>query len=1373
MNPWQQQGVSILPKNLKDLLPLVGQKSLFDDLQRFKKSCLAESSSEKLSGFFVLHGGWGVGKSRVGHELCLEAVSDQVDWIVDTKPQRILESGLADGILPLFTRYIHVTNGPLGDQLNAENWIPMVAVEALSALLKSDGGNGGGDLKRNQDQLIKYTIQALKPKGWDKHKVALAQALESSNLDQAAKQAIEVLGKMGIKSLWVVVDEIEDITDVDRDGLKTDERKPIKQELLTVIPRVIKAEENRMQYPEINFVLLCSLAVGDLLKQVRAIERRTQRHELRTNAFTDVEAFFDYLEEHRKPVWDAIKNYPPGLKEAAFFAANRNFGWFNVIMYDVHNNNPGQSVPVHELVRRFAATGQGQDVVFDSALIGEFHLQQDADQVLVEEFMYGLLPKALGVEIDESKALRLLGKRDTGDKAFFTRVLEINPPEAHRITSQFTRSGFENEREAIMVLPGESRFDLKLILESLRAYSAIALPVERRDHLLVCETLAEFTAQMKALSPYAEQAEHFSPILHGLLTDAACRVKIDDQPATYIGPSFQFLSRFHRLNRVRVSDEGYLTESGKNTLLQEAFQDLSRDRDRSNLALLAGIANDIEQDEAPVTRQEITGCKLPVIDFKTSLENFNLGHDGQMLLVHGVRAATSDIVETLNHLAGKRAAEPVMLILQDEEERADDLRDHLARVAPKMAPRVIIVSLTAYLAETLTRFGLLGDAFSTADMKTGHFNAGLARARDVLKEAVGNWRKGVLDQQGLILSPLFYGTKVSEDQIDIFARGYAAMVNGATYQDVCQTGTGPFTEKERDEFKKLVDRQVDPNVSAKKDHGSLPQLRLITKPGAEEVAEIPRAIVALIQRCSRAGVALTSLEKDFFFEFPSGAALNIKRADIIRQSVHLLKCLGLVEQDQNTIRQVSKPVLQKQIEGARHWLENRFEQAAGRIRAIHREEGDNLVDVKAKEAKHWLKEAETRLDDLSLDFIGKDWKFLNKENGDLPVYDERLRIALGVITQVTSALSKVYDPDRDTAFSYAPEAIHEFQHLQGGPTYPLWKRIKILEGFYKEIDHRRKALLSRIGHLRNEVDSQVPELSDGKKALPTQALTMPLELFGKELDFAADHPNRTITVGGSTLGIKSLGFKLHDKKYVEAIERLDDIEAGLSQPGRIVSNFLVCLETWKSLCDETAKVQAQVAKAQAFYADAPDPIRHKAGIRLLAKELDELDDALNKGGIRQGVDEADAAGAQATELVKVLEQDLNKLSPKPPQILEKALNLMQQVLPVLTERYQQENQDLIRAASSIRRVLGQQIPAWPDQTGETYAATEAKFSTLVTELRSDGEAFFKDLNGTRFDDYVHLLKAQAEKQSIDWQDDTHKVHMNNLQSKKLLELRLV
>src|SRR5262245_12969867 len=122
-NPWIKEGVSILQENPNDLLPIVGQKELFEKLRRFvNEDCLADSGV-KLSSFFVLHGGWGVGKSRVGHEVCLEAIHEEVKWIVEGKGQRVLEPSLAQGILPIFTRYAQVTK-KFGEELSADSWIP-------------------------------------------------------------------------------------------------------------------------------------------------------------------------------------------------------------------------------------------------------------------------------------------------------------------------------------------------------------------------------------------------------------------------------------------------------------------------------------------------------------------------------------------------------------------------------------------------------------------------------------------------------------------------------------------------------------------------------------------------------------------------------------------------------------------------------------------------------------------------------------------------------------------------------------------------------------------------------------------------------------------------------------------------------------------------------------------------------------------------------------------------------------------------------------------------------------------------------------------------------------------------------------------------
>ena len=133
--------------------------------------------------------------------------------------------------------------------------------------------------------------------------------------EQVVRKSLELLKELKIENLWIVVDEIEDITDTERDGLPSEDRgKGIDQALLTVIPRVIKQEELRQEFPQINFVLLCSLAVGDLMRGIPAIRRRTRWHELNTNSFNDVEAFFRYLRDHRPIVAPSLSQYPDGLK---------------------------------------------------------------------------------------------------------------------------------------------------------------------------------------------------------------------------------------------------------------------------------------------------------------------------------------------------------------------------------------------------------------------------------------------------------------------------------------------------------------------------------------------------------------------------------------------------------------------------------------------------------------------------------------------------------------------------------------------------------------------------------------------------------------------------------------------------------------------------------------------------------------------------------------------------------------------------------------------------------------------------------------------------------------------------------------------------
>ncbi len=398
INPWQAEGVSILPSDLKDLMPIVGQQDLFRSLGGFREETL-KKGKDALSGFFVLIGGWGVGKSRVGHELCLEAVATEADWIVDGRPDRILKAGLEQNILPIFVRYSQVTTGPLGNSLETDNWIPSVTAEALCRLVGTRGSHKANKLSKNQDRLLELTRQALGPRGWPTVQKRLAEVLAGDQPDVAVRQSLEILKEIKIENLWIVVDEIEDITDTERDGLPSEDRgKGIDQALLTVIPRVIKQEELRQEFPQISFVLLCSLAVGDLMRGIPAIRRRTSWHELNTNSFNDVEAFFRYLRDHRPAVAASLSTYPAGLKEAAFFAANRNFGWFNVIMNHAHENHRDGAIPVPDLLKKFAQDKPKglKNTVFDLEAISDYQIAKDADKDEVVRLIFGLLPKPVG-----------------------------------------------------------------------------------------------------------------------------------------------------------------------------------------------------------------------------------------------------------------------------------------------------------------------------------------------------------------------------------------------------------------------------------------------------------------------------------------------------------------------------------------------------------------------------------------------------------------------------------------------------------------------------------------------------------------------------------------------------------------------------------------------------------------------------------------------------------------------------------------------------------------------------------------------------------------------------------------------------------------
>ncbi|MEW8552657.1 MAG: hypothetical protein AB2605_02595 [Candidatus Thiodiazotropha sp.] len=1381
-NPWQREGVSILPERLGDLMPIVGQPRLFKKLEAFRDQILG-ATQQGLAGFFMVIGGWGVGKSRVGHELCLEAFSEDVEWIVDGKPARILEAGLTSGVLPIFLRYIQVTKGPLGGELEADNWIPRVTVEALSRLAGVREETRSNRMVRNQDRIFHLARTALKPRGWDGVLPDLKQALQHREPHEGARRAIEVLKRLDIHHLWLVVDEIEDITDVERDGLRSDDREGIDQGLLTVIPRVIKAEESRMEFPEVNFLLLCSTAVGDLLRQIRAIERRTGWYELTTNTFGDVEAFFQYLESFRPPVAEAISDYPHGLKESAFFAANRNFGWFNVIMHYAHENHRGGKVDTPDLLRSFAesSTKGGEGSVFDLGAISEYHLDQDADYEEVRRRVFTLLPAEVGDEygLPESDAERLLVKRIAGTQGnVFARVVEVDPPPKTQITAHLVRCGFENPRSTELHRRGEARFDLKDVVDSLSAY-AIGLPKERRDegHLLISEDEEEFVSQIAGLSPYPEQAREFAPYLHGLIMDRAYRVHRDDGTERwFVAPAFSFLLRFNQLNKVRQEEQGYLRDSSRNSRLEEAWKAALKDPSRRVELLLRGLVNCWEGEKAPAELSANTNLKCPAGSWQALGNPLNLAQDGQATIVYAAGASEIDLEHDLKRLA-QNPAQPILLIFEDQDQQLEEYRIWIERIAPRVAPFVAIHNLARYTAdEHLVRLGLMGEVFDPADLRTSHFHAVIGNAKQHLQRVLEEWLEVSVIARGLVLKPTFYGSRVGEDDLKAFAIGYGALLKGQRYHDITQASSSVFEdEAERDRFKAMANRNNEPPPK----YAEAPREQLIEAESGEQQAVVPSCFVTLLERCGPVPVSSKDLERYFLFDIRDEHGKDVVAPkEVLRHLVGILHYLGMLKVDGSKLERASVHELQHHVKSAKAWLDTTFEKDANGIKAVHHSAGDLLLNVHAKDARHRLKQAERKLESLTLDFVSKPWEELNKDtDDDMPVFQQRFLAAATAVGDVETDVSWVYDPEELRLFRYSPDALRFFDKHAKSSTYPLWRRLAVLKGFYADLNEQRKQMTTRIHAVLKEIEHRVPALTsgpdEGLKAFPTQAIERPLDLIDQELNFGADNPEKTIAAGSTTLSIHTIGYKLAAEKYVEALDRLSTIREDLTQPGKLVDSFLNALDKWEELRSETVAVAKQYSAVEAYFSDADAAVISELGLTEIADAVDDLRVLILEGGIRQGTDDREAAGTRVQHLVEGLWEDLRKIEDNPRQVQELVDGVLPNVLRSLEAQYQVKYQSRLNALTRIRGVKGEALPQWPDQLGKTYGASVAGFEKVVEQIDREGTAYFAGEEDTTFPVFVAYCQMALDDKPIDWNAPENDCHVKTLKKLGLLQLKLV
>src|SRR5690606_8660333 len=183
------------------------------------------------------------------------------------------------------------------------------------------------------------------------------------------------------------------------------------------------------------------------------------------------------------------------------------------------------------------------------------------------------------------------------------------------------------------------------------------------------------------------------------------------------------------------------------------------------------------------------------------------------------------------------------------------------------------------------------------DLRTSHFHAVVGRAREHLKQTLDTWVIEQLEGRGVLLRPLFFGSKVSSDLIRVFARGYAALQSGRTFHEITQANSDVFaSDKEREDFKKAVAKHIDPGPK----YAGAPREALIDHDGGLHHAHVTRPFVAFMERCGDVPKAQADLERWFVYQVRNDKREEVARPrEVVRTWLVFLEAIGLLQERGN------------------------------------------------------------------------------------------------------------------------------------------------------------------------------------------------------------------------------------------------------------------------------------------------------------------------------------------------------------------------------------------------------------------------------------------------------------------------------------------
>ncbi|TRZ47831.1 hypothetical protein D4S03_10995 [bacterium] len=1282
-NPWSKNGVALYPPKY----PVVGQSRIFNALVNFRQQF---SEQGDLSGFFVLVGDWGLGKTRIGYELIAEAVGQIDKWLLDPNReyvapntnQRVLEPQFANQTLPLFIDYHSVT-----DHLAADIWTPKVACNALELLW-----NRPADL-RVSSELLDDLVAALKAKGVSLTK--LQQAVEGGeDWKVRLEKAMQVLRPHDIHYLWIIVDEVETPGDLRRNPDYIPGRE-VEEEDLAMISQVIKEARYR-DLPYVNFLLLCSVGMSDAI-QIGPNRRRANLAVLEPNRIYDVQTFQKYLSQAEIDV-----NYPAGTLEGVFIATNRNFGWFNNVMSSIHAiwvDAQQRGNPVNEawkLINAYAMSVSNKEI-FDLSILDTMSgiARKTPEHALSQQMIFGQLPiLADPTTISPEVAKRLLKANIPAIGDAFARLHQIHI-DANTLANELLKLeyGFKkSERAGDDYFTPYTEFSLSGVLSALRAFS---ISIDNPDDFVVYASPDQFAEQLATLYPREREQdgktiEQAAAPLHHIFM----RYIVKDRE--YIGVSFKLLKKINvKMGTGRTPSPSFFRDRNLDIEIEDYVRGKATSSKFRMRLICEGMAKVID-DTVEKWLIDSPNEDFAYISFESKFNTpqtpgLNVTLKGRVTVAYcGDPQKTA---KELSDMLGKVSSAQPILILFGPSSDLDAFQRELERI-PLLKKSVILRKITNFEEEFLLKYSGKGSEFNPDQKPLSHNTlATRENLRQDLQLQFKSWKQA-LDQSGLILRPIWVkSTNISKEDFFTGYRYLLAIDGTIDALDPASCQIPNWNPQKLDNFRSAAKKNVSPGL------GSSVELLSILK----EEPYKPMIPITLLQvlRELHSQASEDSLKKRFFF-----ANREQDAAMPTMQILELMEAIGLIYRpggpNSALYMAVNKNQLESQCTIIKQWLQNQAPSLIRDIQDIFPARATELEKADLSTANAYLKQADEMVTKMQFGFI---------ENGE-PDLQAFIKLVKGVY-EFEMLIMKIRPLEQDEVFNINSEQIKTYQDRYS--SLSLWEKVHFLGWL-------RKLYIEKQNQIQGGIDGQLAEIAsyitNEHKPIPTAPITQLLRQIENEVHAPIAGGTQT-SMGWLSLPEYTLSISRYflAQKYTDGWKRLEALDglAAKTGPDSLWQRFARQTEAWKGIVNLSLQAKQAWDHLNAFLNDAPRAVKTESGE--LGKEYQTLEDII-EGGLENDIQQQikTKLGIELLDTLEIEVSALEKYQGLPTRISE----FMEGVLQNLRDKI---NKKRLEALNHALRAAGK--PDWLAPEGEsTYQKTLDAYKEFNNNVDQQGKKLF-------------------------------------------------